>query len=531
MMPLHLGTLLIAALPATRTPADTVPLYDNLGTHHRAITTKVPKAQQYFDQGLRLVFGFNHGEDIRAFNEAARLDPNCAMCYWGTALAYGPHVNAPMDSASSVAAYAAVQKALAHLSQASPQEQAYVRAVAKRYDRVPPANRAALDSAYARAMGEVVTKLPDDLDAATLYAEAMMDLRPWNYWKQPSGEPYPGTLEIVVQLTRVLQGNPNHPGACHYYIHAVEAVQPEKAVACAERLANLMPGDGHMVHMPAHVYIRVGRYAEAIESNVHAVHTDETYIEDQRPVGVYPLGYYPHNLHFLSFAATMSGRSALAIDAARKLVSKADLQVARAVPMVQSFVPFLDLTLVTFGKWDDVLQQPVPAADLPYASTMAHYARGVAFAATGKGTEAAAELDVVKQRAASTTGDNKVVFDIAQHALMGEIAARKGQLDEAITHFQAAKGIEDGILYFEPPTWYYPIRHPLCAVLRRGGRAAEAEAVYREDLKRFPENGWALFGLLQALRAQGRTAEALSVDERFRRAWASADVTLTSSRF
>ncbi len=531
MTPLYLVTLLLATLPAMRAPADTVPLYDNLGNHHHEITTKVPKAQQYFDQGLRLVFGFNHGEAIRAFNEAARLDPNCAICYWGTALAYGPHVNAPMDSASGVAAYAAVQKAQAHLSHASPREQAYIRAVVTRYARVPPANRAALDSAYARAMGALVQKFPDDLDAATLYAESMMDLRPWNYWKQPSGEPYPGTLEIVAQLDRVLQGNANHPGACHYYIHAVEAVQPEKAVACAERLANLMPGDGHMVHMPAHVYIRVGRYAEAIESNVHAVHTDETYIEDQRPVGVYPLGYYPHNLHFLAFAATMAGRSAMAIDAARRLLSKADLPAAHAFAMVQSFVPFLDLTLVTFGRWDEVLKQPMPPADLPYASTMAHYARGVALAATGKGSEAEGELDIVKRMAAGAAGDNKVVFDIAQHALMGEMAARKGQLDEAITHFQVAKGIEDGILYFEPPTWYYPIRHPLGAVLLKAGRAAEAEAAYREDLKRFPENGWALFGLLQALRAQGKTAEALAVDERFRRAWSAADVTLTASRF
>jgi len=530
-MPLAFWTLLIGAAPALGAPTDTVPLFDNLGSYHRAITTSVPAAQQYFDQGLRLVFGFNHGEAIRAFAEGARLDPNCAMCYWGTALAYGPHVNAPMDSASAVAAYAAVQQALAHLSHASPQEKAYIRAVAKRYARVPPANRASLDSAYARAMGDLVKRYPNDLDAATLNAEAMMDLRPWNYWKQPSGEPYPGTLEIVAQLERVLQANPNHPGACHYYIHAVEAVHPEKAVSCAERLAALMPGDGHMVHMPAHIYIRVGRYAEAIESNVHAVHTDETYIEDQRPVGVYPLGYYPHNLHFLAFAATMAGRSATAIDAAQKLVSKADLQVARAVPMVQSFVPFLDLTLVTFGRWDEVLKQPTPPADLPYASIMAHYARGTAFAATGKETEAQAELDIVRQAAASATGDNKVVFDIAQHALMGEIAARQGKLDEAIQHFQVARGIEDGILYFEPPTWYYPIRHSLGSVLLRAGRPAEAEELYREDLRRFPENGWALFGLLQALRAQGKTADAEAVDARFRKAWAGADVTLVASRF
>jgi hypothetical protein len=531
MYPLQLVTLLLVAAPTARAPADSVPLYDNLGNHHHAITTSVPKAQQYFDQGLRLVFGFNHGEAIRAFTEAARLDPNCAMCYWGTALAYGPHVNAPMDSASGVAAYAAAQQALAHLSHASAQERAYIRAVAKRYARVPPANRAALDSAYARAMANVVKQFPNDLDAATLYAEAMMDLRPWNYWKQPSGEPYPGTLEIVAQLERVVQGNPNHPGACHYYIHAVEAVQPEKAVPCAERLASLMPGDGHMVHMPAHIYIRLGRYGDAIESNVHAVHTDESYIADQQPQGVYPLGYYPHNLHFLSFAATMAGRSNEAIDAARKLLTKTNLQVARQVPLLQPFVSFADVTLVTFGRWDEVLQQPLPPADIPYANTMGHYARGVALAATGKWAEANAELEIVKQAAAAATGENKPVFDIALHALVGEIAARQGKLDDAITHFKAAMAIEDGILYFEPPNWYYPIRHSLGAVLVRAGRPAEAEQLYREDLKRFPENGWALFGLLQALHAQNKHAEAAQVDARFRTAWKGADVTLVASRF
>ena len=532
MTPLTLGTLVVAALPGLRAPADTVPLYDNLGNHHHAVTTRVPSAQQYFDQGLRLVFGFNHGEAIRAFNEGVRLDPSCAMCYWGAALAYGPHVNAPMDSASGVAAYAAAQQALKRVSRVSPPEQAYVRAVAKRYARVPTTtSRAALDSAYARAMAEVVQKYPDDLDAATLYAEALMDLRPWNYWQQPSGEPYPGTLEIVSQLERVLRGNPDHPGACHYYIHAVEAVQPEKAVACAERLAALMPGDGHIVHMPAHIYIRVGRYADAIASNVHAVHTDEAYIEDQRPSGVYPLGYYPHNLHFLSFAATMAGQSATAIDAARRLLAKTNMQAAAQVPPLQPFVSFLDVTLATFGRWDDVLAQPLPPADIPYAVGMAHYARGVAFAATGKPTEAQAELDALKPIAAAATPDNKTVFDIATHALLGEIASRQGKLDEAATHFKAAMALEDGLLYFEPPTWYYPIRHSLGAVLLRAGRAAEAEQLYREDLRRFPENGWALFGLLSALRAQGKTAEADAVEARFRKAWGTADVTLTASRF
>ena len=522
---------LLLSFSAPAASRDTVPLYTDLGSYHRNITTNNPNAQRYFDQGLRLVFGFNHAEAIRAFNEAARLDPNCAMCYWGIAYAYGPHVNAGMDSASGVAAYTAAQKAQSLARYANPTERAYITAVGKRYAKVPPANRARLDSAYSTAMCDVSTRFADDLDAAALCAESMMDLRPWNYWKQPSGDPYPGTAELVAKLEGVLKRNPDHPGACHFYIHAVEAVHPEKAVPCAERLAALMPGEGHMVHMPAHIYIRVGRYNDAVESNVHAVHTDEMFIEGQKPQGVYPIGYYPHNLHFLAFASTMAGRSAQALEAARTLQTKTNLDVARSVPMVQSFVPFLDLTLVNFGRWDDVLAQPLPPAELKYASTMAHYARGVAFATTGKPSDAAAELEQVKQLDATASPADKPVADIAMHTLMGEIAQRAGRFDEAAAHFKVAIAIEDAGLYFEPPTWYYPVRHSLGLVLLRQGRADEAEAVYRDDLKRFPENGWALFGLMQALRAEGKATEAAAVDARFREAWKDADVTLTASRF
>src|SRR5262245_38118210 len=292
------------------------PLYTNLGTHHKAIGTQVDSAQRYFDQGLRLVYGFNHAEAIRSFTRATELDSSCAMCWWGIAYAYGPHVNAGMDSASGVKAYEAAQKAVALGRAARPWERAYVSAVAARYAAVPPAQRASLDSAYSRAMAEVARTYPNDLDAAALYAESMMDLRPWNYWT-PEGKPYPGTEEIVRQLERVIARNPEHPGACHYYIHAVEAVNPQLAVPCAERLARLMPGVGHMVHMPAHIYIRVGRYADAAASNVHAIHTDEVFIEGQKPVSVYSLAYYPHNIHFLAFASTMAGQSSQAIAAAQ----------------------------------------------------------------------------------------------------------------------------------------------------------------------------------------------------------------------
>ena len=530
----------LAALVAQAAPQqDTVPLYTDLGEHHVPITTPVPLTQRYFDQGMRLVYGFNHGEAIRSFNEAARLDSNCAMCYWGAAYAYGPHVNAGMDSAAGLAAYQALEQARSRLRHASPREQAYIGALAKRYAPVPPAARAALDAAYAAAMGEVVKRYPNDLDAATLYAEALMDKRPWNYWDKKTGQPYPGTRELVAQLERVLRSDPRHPGACHYYIHAVEAVAPEKAVSCAERLAALMPGAGHLVHMPAHIYIRVGRYADAIAVNEHAVHADEVFIEGQKPQGLYPLAYYPHNHHFMAFAATLAGKSALAIEAAKRTAATTPVGAAKQVPFLEPYLHYTYLTLVTFGRWDELLAMPLPPVDLAYSRGMAQYARGVALAATRRFAEAQAALDTLQQIAAGGTQayasagwtTPSTNLQIATHALLGEIAARRGGLEESIAHFREAMKIEDDQLYTEPPDWYYPIRHSLAAVLLRAGRAVEAERLYREDLKRFPENGWSLFGLAQALRAQGKTSEAADVDTRFAHAWAGADVTLTASRF
>jgi tetratricopeptide (TPR) repeat protein len=521
--------LVASSLLAQQAPP---PLYPDLGTHHKAVGTRVPLAQQYFDQGLRLVYGFNHAEAIRSFTRATELDPACAMCWWGIAYAYGPHVNAGMDSASGVKAYEAAQNALSLSLHASPWKRAYIGAVAARYAPVPPVNRANLDSAYARSMADVARSYPNDLDAAALYAESLMDLRPWNYWTS-QGKPYPGTEEIVRQLERVIARNPEHPGACHYYIHAVEAVNPQLAVPCAERLARLMPGVGHIVHMPAHIYIRLGRYNDAAASNVHAIHTDETFIEGQKPVTVYSLAYYPHNIHFLAFASTMAGRSAKAIEAARALKPKVNLDVARQVPMLQEMVPYYALTLTTFGRWDDVLAEPLPPSDIRMPLAMAYYARGVAYAAKGRPAEARTALDTVKAIDAATPADApaKTPVSIAVHALMGEIATRSGKFDEGVAHFREALKIEDAGLYFEPPKWYYPIRESLGAALLKAGRGAEAEAVYREDLKRFPENGWSLFGLAGALRAQGKSAEAAAVEQRFSKAWSAADVKLTASRF
>ncbi len=525
------GTESTAEPSPPKSNSDTVPLYTNLGSHHKRISTRVEATQQYFDQGLRLVYGFNHAEAIRSFTRAAELDPTCAMCYWGIALAYGPNVNAPMDSASGLAAYAAAQKALALKSHGTAAERAYIEAVAQRYAEVPPTDRARLDTLYSRAMGRVAKTNPNDLDAATLYAESLMDLRPWNYWR-PNGTPYPGTNEIVRQLQKVISRNPNHPGACHYYIHAVEAVNPKAAVPCAERLARLMPGEGHMVHMPAHIYIRVGRWNDAVEANQHAIHTDEEFIEGQHPMGVYPLAYYPHNIHFLAFASTMAGRSAQAIEASNTLTSKVNLDVARQVGMLQEMVPYHALTLTTFGKWDEVLAEPLPPEDIRFSYAMAQYARGVAHAAKGQWPEAQAALDTVTAINAATPdgADGKTALSIAVHALSGEITTRRGDLDAGIKHFREAAKIEDAGLYFEPPKWYYPIRHSLGAALVKAGRNAEAEKVYRQDLRRFPENGWSLFGLAQALRAQKKDTEAAAVEVRFHRAWASTDVTLTASR-
>ena len=530
---LELSTLVVTLLPPVSAPADTVPLYDDLGDHHYPITTSVPLAQQYFDQGLRLTYAFNHAEAIRAFEQATQLDPDCAICYWGIALAYGPNINAPMDSASGVAAYAAIREASARSAGASSGERALIDALSTRYAAVPPAARAALDSAYANAMAEVVDRYPDDLDARSLYAESMMDLRPWNYWTE-DGDPYPGTLEIIETLEGVLAENPDHPGACHFYIHAVEAVSPEKAVPCAERLAGLMPGAGHIVHMPAHIYIRVGRYGDAIDSNIHAVHTDETYIADQGPAGIYPGFYYPHNYHFLSLAAMLAGRSQAAIDAARSTAAHMSLDLARMVPAAERLLAQPHLVLATFGRWDEVLSEAVPPSDLRLASGLVQYARGVALAASDRLDEASAALDSVRLIAESMdaeTGWPKTVLEIGTHSLLGEIAARQDRLDEAIGHFQAAADLEDGLTYTEPPYWHVPVRHALGAVLLQAGRAAEAEAVYRQDLERFPENGWSLYGLAISLRAQGKETEADEVMARQEAAWESSDVSLQASRF
>ena len=475
-------------------------IFSGLGNHHHEITTESPEAQRFFDQGLALAYAFNHPEARRSFAEAARLDPSCAMCHWGIAFVLGPNINASMDPSMNAEAYAASRRALALAAGVTERERAYIEALAQRYVERPRENRAQLDSAFARAMRDVAARFPADDDAATISAEAWMNLTPWMYWTRDK-HPLPGTSEIIAALEKVSARNPKHPGACHLYIHAVEAAFPERAVACAERLAALMPSAGHIVHMPAHIYLRVGRYADAIRANEHAVHADETYIADQRTQSYYTVAYYPHNYHFLAFAATMAGLGSRAIAAARAAASKVPLDIAAVAPDLQLLVAYPHVTLATFERFDDVLREPLPRGDLRVATGLAWFARGVAFAAKRRFADARVALDTVRAiSAALTTNPGDPVMNIAERVLAAQIAMRSGRPADAIAPLTEAKEIEDGLMYMEPPFWHQPVRHVLGAALLELGRAAEAERVYREDLARFPKNIWAERGLERSVR-------------------------------
>lgn len=543
MLPSPLALVLAVLGQVAVTQPDTVPLYRDLGDLHRGITTTVPAAQAYFDQGLRLYYAFNHAEAIRAFREAQRLDSTCAMCHWGEALAWGPNINAPMDSAGGAAAWVAARRAVALREHASPVERALIDAAAARYadPARPGASRARLDSAYSDAMAAVTRRYPADQDAAVLYSESVMDLRPWNYWTR-AGTLQPGMAGAISHLERVIAANPKHPGACHFYIHAVEAVQPERALPCAERLAALMPGAGHIVHMPGHIYVRVGRYMDAVTANEHALHADQSYIRDQHPgVGAYTAGYYPHNFDFLAFAAAMAGRSAQALQAAdgdAAAVPK-ELLGAPGMEFLQHHLTRRLQLRVRFGRWDEILATAAPPDSLPHALGMWHYARGRALAAKNDLRGATAELARVHAAATDPRlagvkleyNESPAVLGIAEHVLAGTIASGRGDHDEAIAQLRKAAELEDGLTYGEPPEWTIPVRQELGVAFLIAGRPADAERAYREDLKRFPRNGWSLVGLSEALRAQRRTAEAEKVAAEFRTAWTGADVRIASSRF
>jgi tetratricopeptide (TPR) repeat protein len=514
-------------------------LYDTLGTYSYKITTNSAEAQRWFDQGLRLVYGFNHHEAQRAFREAARLDPSCAMCFWGIAITEGSNYNDPTNLEREKKAATAAQEAVRLSGGARPPERAMIQALAKRHSSDPAAKRETLDRAYADAMREVARQYPDDLEASTFFADSMMNLRPWNLWTA-DGVPQPGTEEIVVTLERVIARNPNHPGALHLYIHAVEASrEPGRAEAAADRLRPLMPGAGHLVHMPAHIYWRVGRYGDAVTVNVAAADADRAYFKTATPSPIYRGLYYPHNIDFIWQSAAMQGRSAETVRAAREFASNAPAEMIKQMPDMETAPVAPIVALVRFGRWDEVLAYPAPPSEWTYTSGVWRYARGVAFNGKGQADLAAGELRALEAILQSVPPERTVAFffraknvlQLAANLLAGEIAAKAGDFTTAERLLRAAVAEQDSHWFTEPPPWYFPVRQSLGAVLLQAGRPGEAEQVYREDLRRNPGNGWSLYGLAVSLRAQGKTAEAAQVDESFRKAWAQADVTLTASRF
>lgn len=529
----------LAALALLQPCADALAarLLPGMGSHRRAVSTVSRDAQRWFDQGLVLAMSFNHDEAIRSFAEAARLDSGCAMAWWGIALANGPHINNPaMSEQQSRDAWAALGRAMAMRGKASPVERALIEALATRYADPPPADRRALDEAYAAAMREVWRAHPADADVGVLFAEALMDLRPWDLWKA-DGSPQPGTEEVTATLEAVLRRAPKHPGANHLWVHLVEASpHPERGVAAADRLRTLVPGAGHMVHMPAHIYSRVGRWADAAEANVRAIEADRRYRELSPRQGFYSV-YMAHNRHFLSWAAQMEGRSEVALRAAREMIANFPEDFVRESAFFADGYMNVELeTLMRFGRWEELLSVPEPPDYLPITRAFRHFARGTAFAALGRLEEAdRAQADfraaVGRVTDEMIVGNNpaRLVLAIAEHQLAGEILNRRGDVDGAVRELREGARLEDTLRYNESPDWLLPVRHALGAVLVRAKRWSEAEAAYREDLARNPANGWSLWGLARALRAQERIAEAGAVEARFRRAWKRADVSLEST--
>jgi tetratricopeptide (TPR) repeat protein len=538
MLPLSLVVWTCVAAGQPAPPAAPAPrLLDTLGNYHRPISSKSTQAQAYFDQGLRLLYAFNHEESQAAFGEAARRDPACAICFWGAALTLGPNINLPAIPERAQAGWRLSKKAQALASKASPVERALIAALARRYASTPPTDperQRALDMDYATAMRDVAKRFPDDPDVGTLFAEAMMDLRPWDFWTK-EGTPQPGTEEIVATLEGVLRRHPDHPGANHYLIHAVEASpHPERALASAERLKTLMPGAGHLVHMPSHVYIRTGQYAEGSEANRRAIAADASAPHD------YPIYmmYILHNFQFLWATSLMEGRSAESLQAARDMLRPVPVEMFKEMPGYDYLLAYPVVGLARFGRWKDVLKEPLPPADFPAAQGLVHAARGLALAKTADRAGAARELAELEAIRLRTAPEAKVamnsardVLAIAADDLGAEVALANGDLPSALTHFEKAIAAEDALNYDEPPDWGVPVRHQLGAALLAAGRPAQAEDVYRADLQRHPHNGWALFGLLKSLEAQGKTDQAAAAQRDFSEAWKRADVKLTASAF
>jgi tetratricopeptide (TPR) repeat protein len=506
-----------------------------LGSHHHRISTRSPEAQRLFDQGLVLLYGFNHGQAIRLFQRAAELDPQAPMPLWGIALAYGPNINDfEMDRDRAKTADDYVRRAQALASHGTARERAYIDALSTRYSSDPNADLKARQIAYKDAMAGLATRYPDDLDAQTLYAESLMDLRPWQLWTR-EGQPADVTPEVMRVLESVLKRSPRHPGANHYYIHTMEgSPHPEKALASARRLETLVPAAGHLVHMPAHIYARTGRFVDSARSNAAAAAIDERFMQRTNTRrGMYPLMYYNHNVHFESFAASMAGQFARARRSADKLTANVTPYIAE-MPMIEAIVPQQYYVLLRFGKWDDLLALPAPAASLQLTTIVWHFARVTALAAKGDVAKARDEQQTFLTGAQAVPPETPVgvlntaaqFFGVARPLLDGRLAAAAGDRTAAVQFYKAAVAAQDALAYDEPPAWYYPVRETLGAALLASGKAAEAEQVFRDDLKENPGNGRSLFGVWQALAAQKQTAAAARARREFQRVWALADVTL-----
>jgi tetratricopeptide (TPR) repeat protein len=518
-----------AAAAAAPVPAEIdPPLIPGLGKRSYRITTSSKLAQQYFDQGLRLAWGFNHAEAQRAFRKAQRLDPDCVMCYWGEAYVLGPNINVPMDEKAAASAFAAAQKARALAARAAPHEKALIEAVIARYADDPKAERAKLDRAYSEAMARAAATFPDDVDIAAIYAESLMDLSPWDYWEAGGSRLKPVVAPLIATLERVLARQPDHVGAIHLYIHAVEASSDAKrAEPYADRLGKLAPGAGHIVHMPAHIYYRVGRYKDSLATNVVAVKVDEAYIKRFKPSGVYPLAYYPHNVHFVMTSAEMSGEARIAIAAAGKLAGVVPADAAREVLLLQPVKAAPYYTHARFSDAATVLALDDPGADFPYLRAAWRYARGVTQAQRGDVAAAGAELAEIERITATTDFKPfeawnipaKNVTRIAAHVLRARIQQANKDLDAAIKELESAVALQDALPYMEPPYWYYPVRQTLGALLALKGEHQRAREVFRDSLARSPNNGWALYGLAQTYAREGMAKEAREVEKYLARAW------------
>jgi tetratricopeptide (TPR) repeat protein len=528
------------ALAGSTLVAAKEPLYDGLGSYSRKITTDSPEAQRYFNQGLAFVHGFNHAAAIRAFQQAAEFDPECAMAHWGVALACGPHINLTVvPAAAAELAWKELALAKVHAANASPVERALIDALITRYANPQPEDRSPLDRAYADAMREVWKNYPKDPDVGALFAEAMMNLRPWDQWT-PQGQAQPGTDEILATLEAVLKLNPKHPFANHLYIHAVEASpHPERADAAANRLRNLQPGLAHNTHMPSHIDIRTGRWLEAVDTNVKAVAADQSYRKTFGPAKGFLNVYVAHNRHMLAYSAMMSGQRELAMKHIRAMVAELPPDFLKENALQgEGFVAMPLEVMVRFGLWNEILAEPDRYTDyMSFTRAFHHAARAIAYAAEGDTANARKAQSVFLERAKlvpkeDSLGNNscEMILGVATAMVEGEILVAEGKTESGIEQLRTAIKMEDTLKYEEPPGWLIPVRHSLGAVLMKQQRFAEAEQVYRDDLARLPGNGWSLLGLADSLRQQKKNAdEAARIQTQFKKVWSKADLTITSS--